>query len=117
MIEKTWLIQALAIGIPYKDFWGMTPRIVRQHLEAHQKHMDEVNMMMYVQGLYVRDAIASSVCNSLKPKNTKPFEYPSQPYELHEKVLTEEEKKDQIKEFFAGMMARKERFDAKKNKS
>ena len=114
MIEKTWLVQALSIGIPYKDFWGMTPRIVGLHMKAHEKHIDEVNMMMYVQGLYVRDAIASSICNSFKGKNAKPFEYPKKPYELHEHELTEKEKEKQVQDLFAGLMAQKARFDAKK---
>ncbi len=93
----------------------MTPRIISQHMEAHERHIDEVNRMMHIQGLYVRDAIASSIGNSFKPKGAKPFEYPKEPYEVHEHVLTEWEKQAQADELFADLMARKERFDARKS--
>jgi len=110
-----WLEQALSLGISYKDFWEMTPRIIKIHAKAHQKRIDETNVLMHIQGMYVRDAIACTIGNSFRPKSAKPFEYPKEPYQLHEKELTEQDKQAQIREFFDGLMARKARFDAQKS--
>ena len=119
MIEKTWLESALSVGISYKDFWGMTPHIVGIHLKAHKAKIEETNLLMHIQGMYMRDAIMSTIGNSFRGKGSKPYEYPCEPYNLNpqseqEHELTENEKQQQIMEFFNGLQARKERFDAKK---
>lgn len=57
----------------------------------------EQNTMMYVQGRYFADALICTVGNMFRGKNTKPLEYPKEPYKLFNETieLTEEEKQKQ----------------------
>lgn len=121
MVEKTWLVQALSIGISYNDFWGMNPHIIKIYIDAYKTKLEEHNFLMYLQGIYVRDALLSTVGNMFKGKGTKDFEYPKEPYSLNSeetdnsnKELTEEEKDLQVKMLFANLESMKRRFDARK---
>ena len=115
MIENTWLIRALSIGISYDAFWKMNPHIIMLHIKAHELKYEEENTLMYIQGRYFVDSLLCTVGNMFSSKNSKTYEYPSEPYELKEKILTEEEKQTQVDELFANLNAMKERFDAKHN--
>lgn len=92
MIEKTWLVQALSIGISYNDFWHMTPHTIAIQIDAHKKKIEEKNYFMYIQGRYFADAIMATIGNSFRGKGQKPYEYPKEPYELTKRELTQSEK-------------------------
>lgn len=81
MIENTWLVYSLSIGISYADFWHMNPHIIGIFKKAHEDRIREQNVMLHIQGLYVRDAIASTIGNAFRG-NHKAYEYPKEPYEL-----------------------------------
>lgn len=118
MIERTWLVQALAIGISHTDFWGMNPHILKLYFDAHAKIRDEQNAMMHLQGIYFRDAIASTIGNAFNKKGAKPYEYPKEPYNIgapHE--LTEEEKQTQVVKLFSDLNNMKKAFETKVNSS
>ena len=110
----------MAIGIGFNEFWHMTPRKVTLCQKAHEKVIEEKNFLAYVQGQYVVEALLATVGNMFSGKGSKKFEYPNKPHDLFEKPveeheLTQEEKDTRAKALFADLMARKERFDAKKN--
>ena len=110
----------MAIGIGYNEFWHMTPHKVLLCQKAHEKQIEEKNLLAYIQGQYFVEALLATVGNMFSGKGSKKFEYPDKPHELFPKVeekheLTQEEKDRRVKALFADLMARKERFDAKKN--
>lgn len=116
MIEDTWLISALSIGISYKDFWGYTPRIVLQILEGYnqnqKRQLDYDNFMAYVQGRYFADALLCTVGNMFSKKGAKTIEYPKKPYNLEgERELTQEEKDAGAKAIIDNLMRMKENFE------
>ncbi len=94
----------------------MTPHIVNLHIEAHRKTMDEQNMLMHLQGVYMRDAIASTIGNAFKGKGQQAYEYPKEPYNIFgiNRELTQEEKDLEVKALFDNLQGMKQRFDKKK---
>lgn len=109
----------MAIGIGFDEFWRMTPHKVMLCQKAHEKQLEEKNLLAYIQGQYVVEALLATVGNMFSGKGAKKFSYPDKPHELFEKTveeheLTQEEKDTQVKALFADLMARKTRFDAKK---
>ena len=70
------------MGISWSEFLEMTPAIVEAHKKGFRLQKDEQNAYAYIQGIYVRDALNSTVGNMFKKKGTKAIEYPSEPYAL-----------------------------------
>lgn len=118
MFENEWLPQALAIGISYYDFWEMNPHIIEIHTKAHRIKLKEQNAYMHLQGIYMRDAILSTICNAFKDKGSEPYSYPKEPYDItnEPKELTEEEKDKQIEMLFNSLNIMKTNFDREHNK-
>ncbi len=92
----------------------MNPKIINAHTQAHQLAMKEYNALMHLQGIYMRDAIESSICNAFR-KGEK-YEYPKQPYDIFEKPITETDENRQINEVFANLEAMQKRFEEAKKK-
>lgn len=119
MIEKTWLIHALSIGISYHDFWSMTPKIVLQILEgynqAEKRKFEYDNLIAFVQGRYFVDALLCTVGNMFSKKGAKQLEYPKEPYNLEgEKELTQEEKDAKANAIIGNLMRMKDNFEKAK---
>lgn len=121
MIEDTWLPVALRVGVTYKDFWELTPHdmnlIVDSYRTGLKEKMDYDNLICYLQGRYIVDALLCTVGNMFSKKGAKNHEYPKEPYELNpkeEKELTEEEKDTQVKQLFANLELMKENFERNK---
>ena len=97
----------------------MTPHQVMLCIKAHEKQLEEKNFLAHLQGEYFVEALLATVGNMFSGKGASKFTYPEKPHELFEKPvereLTQEEKDTQVKALFADLMARKARFDAKKN--
>lgn len=119
MIEKTWLVNALSIGISYHDFWSMTPKIVLLILEgynqAEKRKFDYNNLVAFIQGRYFVDALLCTVGNMFSKKGAKTIEYPKEPYNLEgERELTQEEKDAGAKVIIDNLMRMKENFERAK---
>ena len=89
--------QAIAIGISYSQFWDMNPRIVNVIVQGMSKKIEyernQKNEFAWLQGMYICEALSSTVGNMFRGKSDKPYEYPQKPYEFDEKEhnLTEDE--------------------------
>jgi len=75
----------------------------------------------YMLGLYVRQALQSTVCNAefWRKKHTKPYQYPKEPF-LHNidiKPLTAEEKKKRTESFFLQLETMQKNFERAKKQS
>lgn len=115
MFENEWLPQAITLGISFNDFWDMNPHIINIYSMAHKIEVKEKNAFMHLQGIYMRDAILSSICNAFKGKGQEPYEYPKEPYDLSANTeLTEKEKDEQIELLFANLGSLKDKFDKHK---
>jgi len=79
------------MGISWREFWDMTPAVIDAYKQGYKLKKEEQNVFAYLQGIYVRDALASTVGNMFKKKGAKATEYPSEPYPLYDQVSTESE--------------------------
>lgn len=91
MFAKEWFPYCYVMGITWDEFWNMNPRIVNAYKEGFRLKREEDNAFAYLQGVYFRDAIASTIGNVFKKKGAKAAEYPSKPYDLSEGATDDNE--------------------------
>lgn len=80
--------------------------------KAHRLQLEEQNMMLWRNGIYIAQTIMSTIGNSpwFKGKGVPPNEYPKEPLRLFEKNIrnmTEDEKQREVDKFFAQESARR----------
>lgn len=102
----------LAIGVSKTEFMRSCPVDMAAYDKAHKLQLEEQNLMLWRNGMYVADAIMSTVGNSpwFKGKSAPPNKYPAEPYALfgnNSKNLTEDEKQREVDKFFAKESARR----------
>lgn len=71
MFEKTWLPQALAIGVSYSDFWNMNPHIISILLEGHRLKMRMQDEQMWMLGMYIQSAVSVAIEHNFAGKKAK----------------------------------------------
>lgn len=69
------LPQALMIGVNYNDFWDLSPKTLEPFIKAYSLKINEQDRMMWVQGMYIKLAIASTLGKEVK--------YPKQEFTKH----------------------------------
>ena len=118
MYEKEWIPNVLAMGISYNDFWDMNPRIVKVYIEGYKnkinRDLEYDNYISYLSGIYVRDALASTVGNMFSKKGSKPIEYPKEPYPVTQEQIKDKDERDkeaQRQVFWASLQAMQTNFE------
>ena len=101
----------------YSDYWDGDPIIAKYYREKFRCDIDRKNTEMWIQGMYVYDAIlrCSPVLNALS-KNHEPVEYMGEPIPLNKNESKEKENRMNEKRLQAGknrMMAWMETVNAK----
>lgn len=86
------LPQYLAMGMSADEFWNCDPRMYQVYREKQKIELEKENERLWLQGMYVYQAILLTAprLNSLQPK--EPLEYPSEPFDLG--LRKDEEEKD-----------------------
>lgn len=100
----------MAIGVSKAEFLDSTPVELEPYDLAYRKRFELEDVLAYRQGVYVRDALISTVGNMFLKKGAKAFEYPSKPYGLNDEP-TEEEKRQQNKLLLDSLMMMKKNFE------
>ena len=93
----------------YELFWHLTPVKLTYFFLAQKKRRQAEDERDYLLGLYVREALRSTVCNAFlwKRKGAAPDQYPAKPFlqDLPDRQkgsrMTEEEKQRAVDLFFA----------------
>lgn len=85
----------MSIGMSVYEFWDGEPRLARYYAEAHRLRNQQQNQMMWVEGLYFREALASTVGNMFLKKGSQPLEYPQKPFLLDESEQKQEDKEQE----------------------
>ena len=99
----------LAIGMTYDQYWRGEPELVEYYRKAHKFQLEEQNFMAYMQGIYVRDAIAEFVEFYGFTKNPKPLnKYPKKPYPITEDAKEKQtvNKEEEIANYYLNMFKR-----------
>ena len=98
----------MSIGMTYDEFWNRDVAMVRVYRKADELKRRRQNETLWMQGLYVRDALLSTVGNMFADKTSKPNEYPSEPYPVTVEQVEEKkalERKRMEERMKADMMA------------
>lgn len=96
----------------YDDFWHGDVNIVRAYRKADEMNRRRQNEVLWMQGLYIRDALICTVGNMFSGKSAQKHEYPKEPYAVTELEIREREEREakireeRIKANFAAFAAR-----------
>lgn len=102
----------MSIGMTYDEFWNCDVAMVRAYRKADKLRRRRENETLWVQGLYVRDALICTVGNMFSGKSDTKYEYPKEPYAITETEIKEREEREarlaeeRIKAEFAAFAAR-----------
>ena len=100
---------ALAIGMSADDYWNSDPHLFRSYLDAHKLRNEQKNQELWMQGIYIAEAIASVLSDKKKP-----HKYPDKPFDLYPKPKTPETERQKIIDYFTKL---KERWDQSHGRS
>lgn len=97
----------LSMGMTYELFWEDDPALVRAYRRADEMRRKRENTMLWLQGIYVAEALSATVGNMLS-KGQK-HKYPEEPFpmsRLEQEERKERERKAQMERIKAQFTAR-----------
>ena len=74
------------------EFWEQDPYLVIAYRDADMRTRQRQNNFLWLQGLYVYDAMSATLHNAFSKKGSKPMHYTKEPYRIT--PMTEEEKEE-----------------------
>jgi hypothetical protein len=72
----------MSIGMTYDEFWNQDVTMVRAFRKADELKRQRQNEVLWMQGVYIREALLSTVGNMFSNKGSTPIEYPKEPYPI-----------------------------------
>ena len=81
----------MSIGMTYDEFWNQDVAMARAFRKSYELKRRRQNETLWMQGLYVRDALLSTVGNMFASKSSAPIEYPAEPYPVTDEQVAEKE--------------------------
>lgn len=91
------------------EYWNSDPHLFRAYIDAHKKRNEQRNQELWLQGVYIAEAVASVLSDKKHP-----HKYPKQPFELYPKPKTAETERQKIIDYFTKM---KEKWDKANGRS
>lgn len=85
----------MSIGMTYDEFWNQDVTMVRAFRKADELKRQRQNEVLWMQGLYVREALLSTVGNMFSGKGATPIEYPKEPYPITAVQVEEKKEREQ----------------------
>jgi hypothetical protein len=79
----------MSIGMSYDEFWNQDVTLVRAYRQADDLRRRRQNEMLWMQGIYMRDALLCTVGNMFSGKGSAPIEYPKEPYPVTSAQIAE----------------------------
>lgn len=104
------LIVTKSYGWTVEDIHKSCPTDTLPYVEAYQKECEEKQAYLHLMGVYVVEALRSTVGNMFAGKGHKPYEYPKKPYGTVEKYS----RKQKAEQFFAELNVMKTNFELSK---
>lgn len=89
----------MAIGMSYDEFWNGDCELVKHYRNAHEVRLKQRNYEMWLQGLYIHDAVGVVVANALKKKGAKAQEYTKSPYPVTPMEQREVKRREELKRY------------------
>lgn len=98
----------LAIGMSFSDYWDGDCALVRYYRRADELREKRRNQELWLQGLYVHEAVSVALGNAFRKKGTRPQPYSDKPYPVTVLERREQDER-QYQERRARMRGRMER--------
>ena len=99
------------MGMTYDEYWNHSPSLVRAYRKAWQMKREQKNYEMWMQGMYVYNAllcVAPVMRAPIGGGKVEPGKYPDKPYPLTEKEVQEreaEKERENFERFLAQLKA------------
>lgn len=87
----------LSLDMSYDEFYNKDCQLVKAYLKAYEMKQERDNTNMWIQGMYVYDAIlrASPILHPFAKGGTEPIPYLEQPYALSKEEQKAREEKEE----------------------
>ena len=85
----------MAIGMTYDQFWNDDPKLVVMYRRADEIRKHRMNEELWLSGIYMREAIASTVGNMFSKGNK--HNYPAEPHPITKSEVEERKEREQKK--------------------
>lgn len=81
----------LSIGMTEEQYWDRDSTLVKSYRKAEELRKERVNQEMWLQGMYIYDAISrlSPILRAFAKKGTKAQPYTEEPYPINKKTVEE----------------------------
>jgi hypothetical protein len=96
----------LSIGVTYEQYWYGVPEIAKMYREAHKLRRKRTNEELWLNGIYMAEAITATVGNMFSKQK---YEYPTEPKPITEAEIEERrerEKRERMERMKAKFIAR-----------
>lgn len=88
----------MAIGMTYEQYWFDDPLMVRAFYKADRLRRERMDEEAWLQGVYVKLAIDSTIGNAFRKNSQDSVEYPKEPATLTARRQEDEERKQKAQE-------------------
>lgn len=89
----------MSYGMTYEQFWDGDTDMHPMYRRAVKQSMIHQNRMMWLQGMYIYEALLSVGKYTKAFSKSKPAPYPDKPYDLFEEERKLREKKEQLERY------------------
>lgn len=87
----------MAIGMTPDEYWNGDCQLTKHYRNAHEIKLKQRNYELWLQGLYVHDAVNVVVANALRKKGAKVEKYTESPYPVTPIEQREVKQREEIK--------------------
>ena len=87
----------MAMGMSYDEFWNDDPKKAYYYRKAQEIKLQQMNEQLWLQGVYMAQAINSTVGNMFKKKSQSPIKYPDEPLPITQAQIEEKKRKEEIR--------------------
>lgn len=103
----------LSIGMSSEEYWNGDADMVKYYREADELQRERKNQELWLQGLYVYQAVAnlSPILHAFAKRGTKAEPYPDKPFPITPKELREEKERKERERYMRLMSYMKKKKD------
>lgn len=87
----------MAIGMSYEDYWFASPHLVKYYRKAHRYRTEQRNQELWLQGLYIYNAVSTVISNAFGGKSGKKAKYLEKPIDIFPKKIEKSEEADNMR--------------------
>lgn len=84
----------MAMGMPLQEYWDGDCELVRYYRRAFEIRQKQKNHELWLQGLYVHEAVAIAIGNAFRKNGGRVLKYSAQPYAVTRIEQREEQQKE-----------------------